>query len=433
MVFNREKTPKLLGFILFLIVFYVFHTPPLWPQETTGSEALTGVITSIEISGLRRTRPHIAQYPLERFLGREASGLDLNEVYAAIMDMGTLEPLAVELIETEDGIALHVTVGEKWSIFPVPLIMADSGESNFGLFFADLNAFGLRNQIALGGMYGTSGWMGMAMYQHNPSRQGLPGWNSFFMFNRRENEDSDRNKTIHRRYSLEQFRISSGLNYAFNELLSGSASLSFANISLRENPDTLNPPENGAMVLGINPGISLRNSNWDGIFLSQQSISLQYSYNHILSGSYYHQAEFRFIYEQPLVPGFRLNLRSGAIWKSSVDPDAEYGIDTLFEESPQRAQVDILPNNFSARHYAGFSIGLEKHIFSLSWGTLSGLGSWQSVFSQGPISGFQFDHGPSGGIRFYLTRVALPAMGLGLAYNINSGLFQFAFSLGIGF
>ena len=414
---------------LILVISSMFFTLPLWSQEVEANNVLDGIITSIEISGLRRTRPHVAMYPLERFLGRQGSELDLNEVYAAVIGMGTLEPLAVELVEAEEGFILHVTVEEKWSIFPVPLIMAGSGETSFGLFLADANAFGLGNQIALGGMYSSTGWMAMAVYNHNSNRQGFPGWNTFFSFNHRGNEDSDRDNIIHRRYSVEQLRISLGLNYPLDEYLSGQTSFSFANIILRENPEDINPPENGAMHLGINPGLSLRHSSWDGIFLSQRSISLQYGYNHAIIGSSFHQAEIRGVYEQSLIPGFRFSIRSGAIWKS----DADAATDPLFEEGPQRAQVDILPRKYSARHYAGFSAGLEKYLFNLSWGTLSVLASWQAVFSQGPISDFQFDHGPSGGIRFYLSRIALPAMGIGLAYNMNSGLIQFAFSLGMGF
>ena len=402
---------------------------PLWSQENAGNGALAGTITSIEINGLRRMRPHAAQYPLEKFIGRQGSELDLNDVYAAVIDMMTLEPLEAELVESEAGIILRVTVEEKWSIFPVPIVIAGSGETNFGLFLADTNAFGMRDLIALGGMYGSSGWLAMAMYQHNPSRDIIPGWNSFFMFNHREDEDGDRDEKIHRRYTVEQLNFSLGLRHHFNSIFLGSFGLSFSNINLVESPDALNPPETGAMVLSFSPGISFRNSSWDGILLSQQSISLQYSYNLVFPYSGFHQAEFRGVYEQPLVPGFRFILRSGAISKSSADP----GIDPLFEEGPQRAQVDILPWSFSARHYAGFSTGLEKHIFNFSWGTFSVLGSWQLAFSHGPISGFQIDHGPSGGTRFYLNRLALPAMGVGLAYNMNSGLFQFAFSLGMGF
>ena len=415
-----KKHSRLFSVLFVFVVFFAFCAPALRSQE----------ITSIEVTGLKRTKPHIARYPLEKFLGREASTLDLNEVQAAVINTSILEPLSVELVESGDGMVLSVSVHEKWSLFPAPLVLAGSGEANFGLFLLDSNAFGLLDMAVLGGMYGTLGLMAVVMYNHTPNRKGLPGWNSFFMYGRQNVTDTDRDENVYRRYSTDQFRFSFGMNFPFAEYFSGSASVSFTNISLRNTDDILNPPESGAMHLGFSPGLSLRSSSWDGFLLSQRSLYLGYSYNLGLAGSSsWHQTEFRGVLEQPIVPGFRFNLRSAGVWKSDMDD----GTAPLFEDGPGSAQVDILPRKFSARHYAGFSAGLEKYLLKINWGTLSALFSWQGVFSNGPISGFEFDHGPSGGIRFYLSRLALPALGTGIAYNMSSKRFQFAFYIGMEF
>ncbi|MDR0447819.1 MAG: hypothetical protein LBH07_04040 [Treponema sp.] len=385
---------------------------------------------------MKRTKPHIARYPLEQFLGREGKSLDKNEVLAVVKDTGVLEPVEVELIEEEEGLILCVTVEEKWAIFPIPLVIGGSGGTNFGIFFADTNAFGLRDQAALGGMYGSSGIFAMAVYRHTPARRRLPGWNSFFMYGRREQEDLDRDERIHRLYTIDQLRLSLGLFYPFSGHITGSAAFSFTDISPKENPkkniDAINTPENGVRILGFTPGLSLRYSSWDGFLLSQKSLSLDYSYNAALVefAPSFHQVDFRGIYEQSLVPGLRFILRSGAVVKSGFSGGP---MDSFFEEGPQKAQVDILPRKFSALHYAGFSTGFEKSLFNVKWGTFSVLGSWQCVFSRGPISGDEFDQGPSGGFRFYLRRLALPALGANLAYNMYSGLYQFVFSLGMEF
>jgi len=397
-------------------VFLVLCVFPLHAQER--------VISSVEVIGLKRTKPHIARYPLEKFIGREAGSLDFNEVQAAVKDTGILEPLYIEFVDTEEGCTLRVTVDEKWSLIPFPLVISGSGGTSFGLFLLDTNAFGLRDQAALGGMYGSSGWMAMAMYNHTPNRKGQLGWIGSFMYSRREQENQDRDEKTYRLYSADMFRSSFGVYYPFTDHVTASAAASFSGISLLKNNDDLNPPEKGAALLGLNPGLSLRYSEWDGYLLSQQSISLSYHYNFAIYGSSYQKVELKTVFEKPLIPGFRFNFRSGAVWNSSVDPK--------FEEGPNRtAQVDILPKNFSGRHYAGFSAGLEKHLFKTKMGALSVLGSWQCVFSHGPISGTEFDHGPSGGVRFYLSRLALPAMGFNVAYNMNSRLTQFSFTVGM--
>jgi hypothetical protein len=382
-------------------------------------------IVDVEISGLRRTKPQAARYPLEKFIGQDAGTLDPNEVQAAVKDTGVLECLAVEVAETAAGPVLRVTVAEKWSFFPVPLILAGSGGTSFGLFLADTNAFGLRDQAVLGGMYGSGGWTALALYNHTPHRRGPPGWNALFMYNRQERKDQNRDEETLRRYTADSLHVSAGLQYSLTELLSAAAALSFTRVTLAENDSPLNAPAGGAAHLGFSPGLSLRASGWDGYLFSQRSLSLRYTCYLALEGSSYHKAEFRGIFEQSLIPGFRLNLRSGAVWNSSAD--------SLFESGPQEALVDILPRGFSALHYTGFSGGFEKYLVKTRQGTLSALFTWQAVFSRGPLGGDEVDHGPSGGIRFYLSRLAIPALGLNLAYNMNSGRPQFAFSLGMGF
>jgi hypothetical protein len=59
--------------------------------------------------------------------------------------------------------------------------------------------------------------------------------------------------------------------------------------------------------------------------------------------------------------------------------------------------------------------------------------SWQAVVSSGSLSGETFDHGPAGGVCFYLSRIAIPALGFTVAYNMITSLPQFSFSLGMGF
>ena len=392
-------------------------------QQLHSQEINNHEIKTIEITGLTRTKPHIARYPLEVFLGRDGSALDLNEVEAVIRGTGVLEPKEIELVEYEDGMILHIIVEEKWSIFPFPMFMAVSGERIMGLYLVDTNFLGILDQAAIGGMYGTAGWSIMAFYNHTPNKRGVPGWNSFFSYNRSSIEDTDRYSTVHRRYSSDQLRFSFGLQYALTHYLSAGASVSYTNVTLNDISNAVAPPDKGAMLIGFSPNISLRSGSWDGVFLSQQSVSLTYSYNHAVSGSPYHQAGIRAVYEQSIVRGLRLCIRSGLSWNTTSSP--------LFEDSPSSANVDILPRGFAALKYAGLSAGLEKHLFTMRWGTLSISGSWQAVISEGSISDFAFDHGPYGAVRFYLSRVALPAMGLGMAYNMNTRKTQFGFSIGM--
>jgi len=69
-------------------------------------------ITGIYVSGLGRTQPHIVETPLQRFIGRDAQDVDVNEVHAVIGDLGVLELLEIEMQYNDDssGKILAVTV-----------------------------------------------------------------------------------------------------------------------------------------------------------------------------------------------------------------------------------------------------------------------------------------------------------------------------------
>ncbi|MCL2801387.1 MAG: hypothetical protein FWD28_06490 [Treponema sp.] len=413
------KITKQIRDSFFIIIFFVLLAVPVYSQD------ITETITSIEIIGLTRTKLQAAKYPLEKFIGQERSAFDQNEVFAAIKNTSVLEPISAELIETEDGLILQVTVEEKWTLFPFPMIFAGSGETIYGLFLYEANAFGLRDMAVIGGMFGSFGYRLIAIYNHTPNRKGIPGFNCLITFSSQEHESTDRYETIQSRFDADRFRVSLGINYSFNDTFTGLFNASFSNIIIKESSNAVNPPAEGSMVIGFSPGLSIRSSNWDGYFLSQQSLSLDYRYNLAIEGDSYHQAEYSGIFEYSIIPGFRMCIKSGGMWKSSLQP--------LFEEGAQKSQVSILPRNYSAIYYTGFSAGLEKYIYKNQWGILSVMAAYQCVFSFKVNSNLEFDHGIFGGMFFYLSRLALPAIGVGGAYNFTSGVYKFNFSAGMSF
>ncbi|MCL2479710.1 MAG: hypothetical protein FWF22_09415 [Treponema sp.] len=417
--FNGMRAFFLLRCMVPVLLFAVFPQL-LQPQETANH-----TITSVEINGLWRTKKYIAELPLQKFIGRDSTSLDLNEVNAAVRDTGILEPKSIELVQGDDGVTLLVTVIEKWTIIPIPIFAGDFNDYSMGMYLSDSNFLGIRDMAMLGGVFGTSGWLATAAYYHTPSQNDRPGWNAFFMYGLRNRADTDRNLILYRLYSIYMLRSSIGLFFPLANYLSGSVSLSYTDITLADISNAFNPPENGAMLLGISPGIGLRRSSWDGILLSQKSLSFSYSYQIGMKNPSYHTLALRGVFQQSFIPGFRMELRTGLSYRTYTDKYT----DPLFEDSPSMAQVDILPSNYIARNYAGFAAGFEKYLFAWSWGTVTVAASWQAVLAQGPIPGVEFNNGPAASIRLYMSRLAVPSMGFGVAYNMNSGVFLYGLNM----
>lgn len=385
--------------------------------------ARSGEITSVSFTGLKRTRSHVAEEPLRKFIGTDAADIDQAEVFAAVMDTGILEPKAMSIEDGPEGKVLSITVKEKWAIIPMPIFFMNSAGFSAGAAVMDTNAFGLRDQMALAGMYRTGGWMAMAMYSATPDRENVPGWNIRGFYSRDERKDTDQKNNAYRLFKLDSITAGGGLNYRVTDFFQIGLDVSFHDRILRETAAPLDAPEEGAMAIGISPGLSIRVSSWDGYFLSRKTVAFGYTYIVGIKSESFPALSASVGIEHSLIPGFRLVVQSGAAYA----PDAT----VFFEDSPSSARVNILPGSFSARNYAGLSASLEKYIFKVSLGTLSVRLGYQGVWSEGPVLGHQFDHGPAGSVQFYLSSLAIPAVGAGLAYNVGAGKLLFSLNMGM--
>ena len=407
---------------LILILSFIFAAS--FAAAQNGDEDEECYITALSISGLKRTKLSTAERPLLKFINLKADEVDPDDVKAAVLATGIMDPLSVET----EGQVLSIEVREKWAIFPIPVVMAGSEGLIAGLAFFDANAFGLNDKLFLAGIYFVNGWAVTSGYIHSSPGGHVPGWNGMAAFNREERFDRDqRNKDL-RRFALDEISLSAGLSFPLlgdTDLLSASVLASFNSITLRESEKVMNKPEEDLRMSGAGGSLSVRKDRWDGYLLSQETASLRYYFRTNFSGLSYHSIRLRGTLEKSLVPGFRLNLRGGLVY--------EPGVPVLFESSPQAAQVAILPRYFSARHYAGISAGLEKYLLKFSSGTLSLAAAYQLVYSSGSILGASLDHGVTGMLTFYLSQLAIPALGLGAAYNVKENYLQASFNLGMSF
>ncbi|MDR1318543.1 MAG: hypothetical protein LBJ90_02885 [Treponema sp.] len=383
------------------------------------------VITAIRVTGLRQTKAYVAEEPLRRFIGQEAAVIDTDQVKAAVIDQGILEPVSVTVEDDAGGTGktLVVEVREKWTIFPVPVFFAGSGEISAGLFFFNANAFGLNHKMAAGGMYRSEGWLATALYIAPPGGPRHFGWIASVFFSEGEQRNSDANDTTLRRFNTRSVTAGISPQYQISNALSAAFHVSYTNIMI---PDTENPvrePDSGAQFIQLGPEFSIRKTGWDGYLLSEESASVKYNLIQDIASPSWHSFSFRGVYEKSLVPGFRVSVRGGGLSRPGAPP--------LLESGPGDAEVAILPGSFSARHYAGLSLGLEKYLYRFSLGTVSLLGAWQMTYSNGPLLGNRFDYGVMGSLRFYMSRLAIPAVGMGVAYNVPADYFQFSFSIGM--
>jgi hypothetical protein len=409
--------------LFFVCIFFLFPLLESFSEENFFDKNL---IVGIKIEGLQRTNQSVAEESLHQFLGKNAESIDFDDVRGAILGLGILDPQEVKIEDADDGSGkiLCVSVEEKWSIFPIPVFFLNSDGYRIGAMFMDSNAFGVNDKFVVGGMYGTSGWLAMLMFFHQ-GREGLPGWNlSAFYSNEKQEHKNQDDKNI-RKFQLDSVSVSAGLSFDFNDFFSSNAALSFYWGDISQPSSSFAIPKDDGSYINARIGSEIDQEDWDGYFLSQKSLSASFEYSYGIESSSYYTFQIKGDFEQSLFPGLKGFVKSAFVFSPDSPP--------LFESSPSSANIDILPNSFAAKNYLGGSAGFEKSLFSFSMGTLSAFASYQIVYSDGPILGEHFDHGIASGIRFYMKKLAIPALGVGISYNVAASYFQAYFSLGMGF
>ncbi|GHU86963.1 hypothetical protein FACS189476_01450 [Spirochaetia bacterium] len=179
-------------------------------------------ITAVSVTGLKRTKPHVVEGPLQIFIGRDAESLDKNEVIAIIQATGVVEPLTIEIEDNQDGNGktLAITARDKWSIFPVPFFGLSQSGWSVGGAFMDTNFLGRKDMLMVTGSGGTGGWMANAMYFHSPDMAGEFGWSATGMFLWQDKENVDQtNKRVLRRYNSMTINPSVGISYKPNRFV----------------------------------------------------------------------------------------------------------------------------------------------------------------------------------------------------------------------
>jgi outer membrane protein assembly factor BamA len=429
-------------FIIFTIVAAL--TTGLSSQELSGNNQGESQITdnsenriehnskicAVSVTGLKRTKPYIIENLLKKFIGMDAESVDVNDVIAIVKSTGVLEPLSVEITDNQEGNGktLEVTVRDKWSIFPIPFGGINSSGWSAGGVLVDANVFGIKDTAMLMGLFGPGDLTASFMYIHSPKAVGEFGWNFMGFFSRQENENTDQTgEQILRRYNSMSIHPLAGLSYSLSEHIMPGLSLAYRYVALRDTESPINAPENGIQGITLSPSIHLRFNNiWDGYFLNEKSFSLKYEYTFVIGGDDVHSVSVNANFNHSLIPGFKFTAKSGMVFAtSSASP--------FFESSPMSAAVNILPTSYSAAQIAGVSLGLEKHLFKFSQGTLSLSAAYQGVYSHGYLLDRQFDHGPVAMLLMYFSKLALPAVGLGGSYNVAKNTWQYAFNMGMQF
>ena len=382
-------------------------------------------IGSISVTGLRRTKERTVTQLLERYLGTPASSLDESEVSAILIGTGIFENVRAAAVPSGDGktARLEVAVDEKWSILPIPVFAVTGNGLTAGAAFMDANAFGLNDKLMSIALLLPSGWMTSIAYMDEKARQQSRSSSYSASVSRKEQSDEDAEERTLRRYGSTAINLGYETSFSLFRETNASFALSFRERSVSEFDKTVIAEPDPARVLAARFGLSAKKTEWNGVFLSESFIDAGTSYSFALKGDPYYSLDARAALEKPVGSIFRLRAQGSGVFAPDSPP--------VFGLSPTMLGISVLPSNFSARSAASVALGAEARLIKFRFGLLSGLASYEADVAEGDLIGTVFAHGPSGGLRLYVAKVAFPAMSLVVSYNVETSLFKAGFGIGM--
>lgn len=363
-------------------------------------------VREIEVEGLKKTNPERFMKLLERYKGKEA---DTAAVTETILRTGIFETPETEV--TEEG-TLRIKVKEKFSFLPIPFASASSGTYMGGLVIMDNNAFGLMNSLAAGGFFSDSSYSFFAGYSHRQGADEPFGWQFAVNSGKTDAETENEYGTVLHRYSGTKYGISGG-------------------ISCRPLPGIRLETKAGYRTFDGEPSVpasvsvSAGKSSWNGIFMNTSSLDITAEHSFGSEDRSFSSITVKGLWEQPL-PG-RLRLTAEAGWFHAPDIPPEYA------ESPSVTGISLLGSRYKVSSAASCGAGLEWCALNLPFGMLTLYGQYQLAYLENVTYGETPAHGPVAGIRFYLKKIAFPAINIYTSYNADTGNLRTSAGAGFSF
>lgn len=388
------------------------------------------VITAINFHGLKRTKNSYIQSRIKQFIGAEASEETLHSLETDLNLEGLFNTIEIELAApSEKETSVEVTVEEKISFLPIPIAIYTSDGFSGGFFLLDTNAFGIKDSFVGGGFFSKNAVSAAASFIKSPKAGGIPGFSISAFVSKNDTEICDTDDDTFFEYESVSFSGSAKLTERIGKHNSVSAGIAFKNVHVSDK-DAFPLEVDSIKILSGKIEAEFRKSDWNGWFMSSVVIAAQAEIGVSDSDDddlkYPKSVAARISFEKPvLFPNLRLYGCNSFRFGQNLHV-SDYSRKT-------DASVSILPFNFISQRVVGGHTGFELGAARGKFGTVSLYADYQYAYVHTFSNGYEFMHGPNGGVKVYLAKIMFPALSFGLSYNVTKRYMQVAAAMGMSF
>ncbi len=394
-----------------------------------GEIEVTGNTRSLDSTVKRISDIETGSFLSEGAVAQARINLKKSGLFAEVdIKAADCRPDAAE-VDGDNAVRLILEVEDKWTLIPVPFFSSDGESVMGGLVVIESNLLGTGKQLVSGVMGGTDGLSGFAVFadpallrsnwQFSLSASGGLG----------EEEIATPDGKTALTFNSESYGGSFGLGYRFGNRFEAGFR---ARIEQHELGDISGPSTAGLSSAQLT----------DEIGESQQQLGLQARYDAtvpygaLLKGfETAARASYSFVQDSSAVDAqAALNLPTTAGQRLRLLAAGGYGDRPLISEEPVsgRDGFRTLPfGKATADDYWSAALAYDVPVLTQDWGAMVISSFYEHGWYRSSAVG-EFDfYGPGAGFRIYLRRIALPALGVDVAYNLESGRTVFSVAVGM--
>ncbi|MFW5826905.1 MAG: POTRA domain-containing protein [Alkalispirochaeta sp.] len=395
------------------------------PSAASAEVVVDGTVNRITLEGLRKTREAVVYDLLEVTPGDPVTPDLLQSIEETLIDsdlFATVEVTARPITTAgttdtaieEDPREIVILLDEKWTLVPIPFFTTDGDSYQGGLIVIETNLLGFNKQLISAGFLGTEGVRGFVAYG-DPSvlgSQWTTGLSAGLGRNEEERELPD--GTVLRSFEYDQQRLSATVGYNFTRRFSVSGGIGYERWELISGDDL----EDGQLW---EPAVTTRYNATRPVDVLRVGPTAQLGARTVTYQSGW-EVSADAEWAVPVATTHRVRLTaSGGIGDMPTVAEAVLSGDGY----------RTLPfQSVAADRWGSVSTTYDLPVLSAGWGALVLSHFWElGNYTNDDVDPRSF-YGPGGGFRVYIRQVAIPALGLDVAYNIPDRGIAFSFSLG---